>query len=268
MVQRLQFRVLTRALRSELGNPSSEGEGPAAAGQPEFALDSALAVEALAEALISNPVENLLAEVQFATDGLLALRPPDALWHHGGDAAQPVDTLVTGLAAYGLYTAMDAGVTVEPVVFEKIAGWSDAAKPAGADDAERAVDIAALLCARTYSYQGLGRSLKEDAVVADLLVAIDAYLPSADSAGQAARNDFAFLATVALYQADNLRWNRLLRWSVAEALNDAGQRKDGNNGFPSGANGRLPSGELATTALRMLQLQSVVREPALSCYAE
>ena len=267
-----QYRVLTRTLRAL---QVADTGAYVASGAPEAALDQALAVHCIAEATISHPVEALFGHNQSGVDALLAMRGDDGLWH-AGDA---VDALTTGVATYALYTAMAAGAEIAPDVFETIVAWTDEVEPTGADDAERAVATAAALTACIFAHQALDRGLKDDARVAALLGGLDPFLPTpgSDAApatdGLAAHNDFAYLASVALYQADNVRWNRLYRWVAEHAVADTTQSDSdapfvqANEGLPAGDNGRLPEGALATTALRILQLQSSFREPALEVFA-
>lgn len=278
-----QLRVLTRALRA-LQDP--ETGSYVAVDAPERGLDQALAVHCIAEATITNPVDAMLQHNQKGVAALLALRGADGLWHVPGKAAPkaegkpaeaqpagPVDAFATGVAAYALYTAMDAGAAVEPQVFESIAAWSDKAPIEGADEGARATAAVGVLCARIFAHEGLRRKLADDARVDQLLTAIDAWLPEPAAEGKPAepgmaeRNDFAYLASVALYQADNLRWNRFYRWIADRAAADAPEKIEESKGCPAGANGRMPAGAVATTALRLLQVQSVVREPALDAFA-
>jgi hypothetical protein len=280
--QKKQFRVLTRALRALQDAESGAYVG---ADAPERALDQALAVHCIAEATITHPVDVMFAHNAKGVAALLALRGEDGLWHVPGKPAaqgEPaeaspaggVDAFTTGVAAYALYTAMDAGAEIEPEVFESIARWSETAALDGADEGARAANAIGVLCARIFAHQGLGRKLADDARVDALLARLDAWLPKpADEgqpaeAGMAQRNDFAYLASVALYQADNLRWNRLYNWIAARAVAEAPDKPAENKGYPAGENGRLPAGAVATTALRMLQMQSVVREPALDVFAQ
>ncbi|HVS19992.1 MAG TPA: hypothetical protein VMT18_15410 [Planctomycetota bacterium] len=274
--QRDPYRVLTRTLRAL---QDAESGAYVAKDAKEAALDQALAVHCMAEATITNPVQALFDHNQRGVDALLAMRGEDELWHVGGKQDGPVDALATGTAAYALLTALDAGAEIAPEVFAPIAAWSAEAKAQGDDEAERAVATVAILTARIFAHQGLAQGLKDDARVRELLAALDPWLPSPGSDAQpasdglAARNDFAYLASVALYQADNVRWNRLFTWIAEHAVADTGAVPTGpivvsaNDGLPAAQNGRLPSGAVATTALRMLQLQSAFREPALAVFA-
>lgn len=272
--QKLQYRVLTRALRAL---QDAETGSYVAEDAPERALDQALAVHCIAEATISHPVEALLEHNRKGVAALLDLRGEDGLWHRGGKptaegekpAPGPVDAYATGVAAYALYTAKDAGAEIDAEVFESIAGWSDTARIEGADDGEKAANAVGILAARIWAHAALERKLADDARKAELLTAIDGWLPKPPSDGKPAgtaaveRNDFVFLASAALYQADNLRWNRLYTWIRERAVADIGGDASGAKGCPAAPNGRLPAGAVATTALRILQMQSVVREPAL-----
>jgi hypothetical protein len=271
--QKLQFRVLTRALRNL---QDAESGSYVAEDAPERALDQALAVHCIAEAAISHPVEALQEHNRKGVAALLALRGQDGLWHVGPapkpdepPAARAVDAYTTGLATYALYTAKDGGAEIEAEVFESIASWSDTAKIGGADEGARAADAVGILTARIWSHAALERKLDGDARTQELLKSIDAWLPEPPSDGKPAgtarveRNDFVYLASVALYQADNLRWNRLYTWIRDRAVADLGGDTSGARGCPAAPNGRLPSGAVATTALRILQMQSAVREPAL-----
>lgn len=274
------YRVLTRALRSL---QDAETGAYVAEGAPERSLDQALAVHCIAEATITHPVEALHQHNRKGVEALLDLRGEDGLWHLAGKPASaegekpapgPVDAFTTGLATYALYTAKDAGAELGAEVFESIAAWSEKASIEGADDGERAANAVGILAARIWSHAGLDRKLSDDARVAELLTAIDAWLPEPPSDGKPAwaasveRNDYVYLASVALYQADNLRWNRLYNWIRERAVADTGADPTGAKGCPAAPNGRLPAGAVGTTALRILQMQSVVREPALKVFAK
>ena len=276
--QRDPYRKLTRALRSV----QTEAGAYVASSAPERALDQALAVHCIAEATISNPVDALFDHNQRGVDALLEMRGEDGLWHVGGAEDGPVDAVANGVAAYALYTAYDAGAAIDPAVFESLAAWSAKAPIEGADDGEKATNAVSILCARIFASQALERGLKDDARARELLAAVDAWLPRAAegerpaSDGQAVRNDFAYLASVALYQADNVRWNRLYTWIAEQAIEDTSSvegtvegsaTQTSNGGLPAGHNGRLPKGALASSALRVLQMQSSFREPSLGTFA-
>lgn len=268
--QKSKFRVLTRALRAL---QDAETGSYVAGDAPERALDQALAVHCMAEATISHPVAALFEHNRKGVEALLALRGEDGLWHVGGDKTGPVDAFVTGVAAYALFTAKDGSADLAAEVFEPIAAWSEKAAIEGAEDGARAANAAGVLCARIFAHAGLEKKLADDARVDELLETIDAWLPAPPSdakpadAGEAERGDFTYLASVALYQADNVRWNRLYTWIRERSVADAGPNPAEFKGCAAGDNGRLPKGALATTALRMLQMQSAVREPALDVFA-
>lgn len=269
--QKPQFRVLTRALRTL---QDVETGSYVAVDAPERALDQALAVHCIAEAAITHPVDVMFEHNRKGVAALLALRGEDELWHVGGQPDGPVDAFTTGVAAYALFTAHDAGAELGPEVFEPIAAWSAKAALEGADEGARATAAVGVLAARIFAHEGLGQNLADDARVAELLAQIDTWLPKRPSddkpaePGQAERNDFTYLASVALYQADAVRWNRLYTWIREQAVAEAAPIKADNEGFPAGKNGRLPAGAVATTGLRLLQIQSAVREPALDVFAK
>jgi hypothetical protein len=275
--QKDQLRVLVRGMRA-VQDAESGAIGPKEA--PEFLLDHALALHALAEAQFTNPIPVNQNAAQKAVDALVAARSEDGVWHVGGKADKDVDALVTGIAAYALYTADDGGSTVDPAVYQAIAEWSaKAAQIEPSADAEGATTAAAILCARIFAHQGSGQSLSKDESLSRLLAAMRPYLSSLDTKDKAAdakaadakvtvlTNDFAYLGSVVLYQADSIAWNQLFRAIQARSLKEAVAEGEHKGAIPAGPNGRLPKGILATTSLRLLQLQSGKREPALSCFA-
>lgn len=272
-----EYRILTRAMRAL---QDKETGAYVKADAPEAALDQALAVHCMAEATITNPVEALFTHNQKGVDALLALRGEDGLWHAGGKKDGAVDAVATGVAAYALSTAKDAGAEIDPDVFSAIADWSAKSEPAGADEPVRATETVAMLLARIFAFEGLGQGLKGDERVQELLTAVGAWLPEPSSEGEpgsdgmARNNDFAYLASVALYQADNRRWDRLYSWIADQAIEDTDSRTEdvgalagANDGLPAGENGRMPKGMHATTALRLLQMVSSFREPSLGVFA-
>jgi len=270
--QRTQLKVLVQAMRAAQ-DAKSGAIGPTEA--PEFLLDHALALHALAEAQFTNPIPVNQNAAQKAVDALVAARSEDGLWHVGGKADKEVDALVTGIAAYALYTADDGGSTVDPAVYQAIAEWSaKAAQIEPSADPEVATTAAAILCARIFAHQGSGQSLSKDESLSRLLAAMRPYLSSLDTKDKAAdaevtvlTNDFAYLGSVVLYQADSIAWNQLFRAIQSRSPKEAVAEGEHKGAIPAGPNGRLPKGMLATTSLRLLQLQSGKREPALSCFA-
>ena len=82
----------------------------------------------------------------------------------------------------------------------------------------------------------------------------------AEAPARLAEPDFAFLATLGLFQTDNQAWGRCNQWLALMLLEDVGRENDPPGALPEGETGRLPGGRLGTTMLRALALQNGVRE--------
>jgi len=270
------LRDCVRALRSwqdeesgAIGDPEREG----------YLLEQALATLALSEAYYTDekPVQETAAHK--AATALLAARAEDGLWHVDGEDEAPVDALVTSLAGYALFVGRDAGVDLPDQAFERILAWTDVVAEQAQALAEGeelgredALLYAGALVARLFCAQAIERPLSEDAAVKRLAGVVAAQVPEApaiDSEWTAppriVEADFAFLASLGLHQADNVAWGRCSRWFTALFLEQVEQLEEGElvGHFPAGDTGRLPGGALGTTALRVLEMQSGVREPSL-----
>ena len=257
----------------------------------EFLLDHTLALLTLSENYFSLQVPELEVAPRLALQALLAERGADGLWHLDGKQDGPVDPLVTSLAGYALFGARAAKLEVPDEALEKVFDWTTEvgarAKQAGSAPLERddALLFAGALSARTFVAASLKRSLADDAAARDLSTAVSAQvpaLPAADAGwktpGRLAEPDFAFLASLGLYQSDNVTWGRINRWLAALYLEDCtpsakGEEENSESkaqagSFPVVDVGRFPPGRVGTTALRLLAMQNGVRELSLGVFAQ
>jgi hypothetical protein len=269
-----------------IGDPASK----------EFLLDHTLALLTLSENYFSLQVPELEAAPKLALKALLAARGEDGLWHVEGKKDGPVDTLVTALAGYALFGARAAHLEVPDEAFEKVFAWTgqfgERAKSAGNEPLERseALEFAGALCARSFVAASLKRSLAGDETARHLSDVIAAQVPPPPGAEEwkaperLAEPDFAFLASLGLFQSDNAAAGRCSRWLAAMFEADcarpaAKEQKEGapkgkvpadpNAGsFPAQDIGRFPPGQIGTTALRLLGMQNSVRELSLGVFAQ
>ncbi len=269
-----------------IGDPASK----------EFLLDHTLALLALSENYFSLQVPELEGAPKLALKALLAARGEDGLWHVEGKKDGPVDALVTALAGYALFGARDAHLEVPDEAFEKVFAWTgqvaERAKAAGNGPLERAagLEFAGALCARSFAAASLKRSLAGDEAARQLSDVIAAQVPLPPGAEEwkaperLADPEFAFFASLGLFQSDNAAAGRCSRWlaamfeadctkpAKAAATEEAPKGKpaaDPNAGsFPAQDVGRFPPGQVGTTALRLLGMQNSVRELSLGVFAQ
>ncbi len=260
---RRQLAPAIRLLRGKEAQGSEEDAKQAAAVN---ALDQALKVHALSESFLSNqlPVEEKAVSAAVAT--LIELRSEDGLWHEGDKAEAPADALTCGIAGYALFAARDAGIQVPDEAFESILKWTQQAE-VGDGDAR----TAAILTARIFSSAALRRSLLGDERVAELAALVGRNVPAPAEQGAqppavppiAFDPLFAYLATLCLYQADNLAWGRLNRWLLERSREQQVREGENAGSWPAAPTGGLPTGSSATAALRLLAIQNGFREPVV-----
>ena len=271
-----------------IGDPASK----------EFLLDHTLALIALSENYFSLQVPELEVAPKLALKALLAARGEDGLWHAEGKQDGPVDPLVTALAGYALFGARAAHLEVPDEAFEKVFAWTgqvaERAKAARNEAVERAagLEFAGALCARSFVAASLKRSLAGDVAARQLSDVIAAQIPPPPGAEEwkaperLADPDFAFFASLGLFQSDNAAAGRCSRWLAAMFEADCtkpapNEQKEGaqtpkgkapvdpNAGsFPEQDVGRFPPGQIGTTALRLLGMQNSVRELSLGVFAQ
>jgi len=269
-----------------IGDPASK----------EFLLDHTLALITLSENYFSLQVPELATAPKLALKALLAARGADGLWHADGKKDGPVDALVTSLAGYALFGARAAHLEVPDEAFEKVFDWTGTvaarAKDAGDKPLQRAeaLEFAGALCARSFVAASLKRSLADDAAARKLSDVIASQIPPPPGAEEwkaperLADPDFAFFASLGLFQSDNAAAGRCSRWLAAMFEKDCTkpapkeqkenapkgkQPADPNAGsFPAQDIGRFPPGQIGTTALRLLGMQNTVRELSLGVFAQ
>jgi len=247
----------------ELGDPE----------RPEYLLDQTLAVLALSEANFSDQIVAQEVASRKAAGALLAARGEDGLWHIDAEPDSAVDSLVTSLAAYALFIAREAEVEIPDEVFGHILAWTQTVAAQAVDSPvaelgrEEALGMAYALCARVFSAAALRRSLADDEAVTVLTERVAAQVPEPPEPGtewtapaRLAEPDFAFLATLGLFQTDNQAWGRCSQWLALMLQDDVGRENDPAGSLPDGETGRLPGGRLGSTMLRVLALQNGVRE--------
>lgn len=248
----------------------------------EFLLDHTLALLTLSENYFSLQVPDLEVAPRRALTALLAARGADGLWHVAGKPDGEVDPLVTALAGYALFGARAAKLEVPDEALEKVFDWTSkvgertVGKEGDALEREDALLFAGALCARTFVAASLDRSLAQDAVVRGLAAAVAAQVPPPPSADETwespparlAEADFAFLASLGLFQSDNVAFGRCNRWLAAMLPRAVSKEGEGAGAIAQGDLGRFPPGAAGTTALRVLAMQNCVRELSLGVFAQ
>lgn len=274
-------KPLRKCLRSLRGWQDEETGAIAEREQPEFLLDQALLTLVFSEAYFSDELPVQEAAARKLLDLLLDARGEDGLWHVGADPEGAVDPLVTSLAGYALFAAREARLEVPDEALERVFDWSAKAaeRAAAMEDAplgrEDALLFAGALVARIFTAQALGRALADDEPLGHITARVAAAIPPAPEPGtewtapdRLRELDFAFFASLGLYQTDAVAWGRCSRWLAEMFVADVAKEGEDTGAFPAGDTGRFPPGRLGASALRILAMQSGVRELPLSVLVE